>query len=381
MKISFSRKTLILFGSLFIATTLLEAATPGAKAPELKISKWIKKGPIRLQEGQDKYIYVLEFWATCFPSCAKAVPYLNFIQKKYRSQGVIVAAIANEPKKKINEFLINNNLIPEYALGVDDHGKTSKEYTTDINNIPVVFVIGKDGTILWQGQVFELERILSSIIAHKFDAAVQNKISSLQEEMIAAMQNGQRSKATAIAQKILALDPKNDKALQVTLFFYEQQGNSEAALSLLNKLISKAPEYAPLYFVKLDLLFRNSGDPLQIQIFSEQIQSHFIDQPEILNSLAWLLLNQQAFGIVPLYTALSAAKTSVKKMQTNAPKEQKAVFFTTLAKAYYSVGNIEKAIVIQQNVARLAKGTPQEQMANLILVYYKRALALGRYMK
>lgn len=368
---------LILFNFLALNCNALE---PGDQAPPLKVATWLKNGPVSLEAGKGHTIYVLEFWTTWFAPCIKALPYLSHIQKTFKNRGVVVVGIINEPRDKVEEFLKFNEKMINYSIGLDDKGATSKLYTEGINVIPVVYIVGKDGKIKWRGDIYDLERVLNSILKGQFNLKTQNKVSQLQVEMQTALQTNKREKAIQLAEKILAIDPKNEVALQLILFNYERNQDFEGALTLLDKLIFQVPNHAPLYFIKLNMLYRNPSNALKLQIFAERMQSEFINNPDVLNSLAWTLLNQQLFGLTPLNVALSAAKTSIKKLDSNAPPVKRSIFLATLAKAYYSVGNIKKAIKIQQQAVKYAKNTPQAQIANLILLYYQKAQTLGKYM-
>src|SRR3954468_19047963 len=67
---------------------------PGDPAPPLRVSKWLKGGPIpKLEKGK---IYVMEFWATWCGPCVQGMPHLSELAKKYEGKVVISGILVME---------------------------------------------------------------------------------------------------------------------------------------------------------------------------------------------------------------------------------------------------------------------------------------------
>src|SRR5215217_4987535 len=85
---------LVIMWIAFVATTLRAQDKPpatlkvGDPAPPLRVSKWLKGGPIeKLEKGK---VYVMEFWATWCGPCVAGMPHVTQLQKKYADKGVVV---------------------------------------------------------------------------------------------------------------------------------------------------------------------------------------------------------------------------------------------------------------------------------------------------
>ena len=75
----------------------------GAPAPPIKVSEWIKNGPVAIAPGTN--IYVVDFWSSESPTCTYTVPYVNNMQKQFRKRGVVFVGISADPVAKARKFL------------------------------------------------------------------------------------------------------------------------------------------------------------------------------------------------------------------------------------------------------------------------------------
>src|SRR4051794_5291393 len=80
------------------------AAEVGDAAPPIKVTDWIKGGPINF-ESRGTNVVVLDFWATTCAPCRYSIPYLSDLQKRVRSRGVLIVGIASEPVEKVKTYL------------------------------------------------------------------------------------------------------------------------------------------------------------------------------------------------------------------------------------------------------------------------------------
>jgi tetratricopeptide (TPR) repeat protein len=93
-------------------------------------------------------------------------------------------------------------------------------------------------------------------------------------------------------------------------------------------------------------------------------------------------MDTMPFGSVPLKIALSSAEKAVKGLKSSAGKMESAVFHETLARAYYSLGMLDKAISTQKKAIAMLKEIPEKQKRfNTILDFYKEAEKLKASLK
>lgn len=156
--------------TLLLHTPVL-AGMPGDAAPELQIKEWVQGGPYTLKGGKDRPIYVIEFWQTDCPHCLESLPYLSILQEKFKKEGVTFIGITGEDAATVKAFL-KVNQDAEYTLAVDDDDKTYDRYMGmfNVSGVPHVFVVGREGRVLWQGHPMDsLEVVLGQIETGRYD--------------------------------------------------------------------------------------------------------------------------------------------------------------------------------------------------------------------
>ena len=358
----------------------MSALQPGEKAGELNGLEWIKGEPIKIFDKEDKKkkIVIVELWATWDKGSKLAFPVLSAIENKYTDSGIVVVGISKEKEDDLKGYLDVYKKTISFRIARDPSGHITDYYSGSDTRIPLLLVVGREGKILWRGHPFELEPVLKKILAGNFNLEKQIKISQLHEKMQGFLQIEDLKQVVKTADKILDLDPSDDIAMRVRLFVFESKKEDRQALEFINTQISKNPQLASLYFIKLDLMERVNVPLKQIHNTVKDIFDKFNNKHETLYQLAWFAVNKMRFGTAPLEIVLAASKRSIELLVDE--KEQDpvklAVYLSTQAKIYYMTGALELAIQNQKKVIRLQKGDPAEQASIQLLKYYKDALKL-----
>lgn len=135
------------------------AKVQAPNAPSVRVSKIIKKGPVRTNSST---IRVVEFWATWCPPCEKTVPALTALQKKFASKNVAVTGITSETDEAlVRRFVAQKGDTMNYEVGIDPNGSTSAAYRGlfGTNTIPHAYVISHSGKILWHGNPLSVKNL------------------------------------------------------------------------------------------------------------------------------------------------------------------------------------------------------------------------------
>jgi thiol-disulfide isomerase/thioredoxin len=147
------------------AATLARLGDPAAP---LVIKEWMQGTPVDVRDG--KAIYVVEFWATWCGPCRVTIPYLSSLQKQLKDKGVVVIGISNEDPATVRPFVTKMGAQMEYTVACDEDYQTTSGYMEayGVNTIPMAFIVGKDGRVLWHGNPMNgLNKALQTILESK----------------------------------------------------------------------------------------------------------------------------------------------------------------------------------------------------------------------
>ena len=132
---------------VFLASSLaFSAVTVGKTAPEINAASWYNTDAksVSLADLKGK-VTVVEYWATWCPPCRKSIPHLNKLHKKYKDKGVVIIGLSNEKDDTVKKFVKKQDM--KYIVGAGS--SSGKAY--GVRGIPSAFIVGADGTLLWQG--------------------------------------------------------------------------------------------------------------------------------------------------------------------------------------------------------------------------------------
>ena len=350
----------------------------GEPAPPLSISKWVKKGPINIADGKGEKVYVIEFWATWCPPCLTSIPHLSKLQKMYKDKDLVVVGISREKEKIVSDF-VKAQKDMEYNVGVDKNGQTDTLYMVGEKSIPVAFVVDKKGIMVWKGHPMDLDAVLPEVISGNFNVKEFKKLGVLRQQLKDAMKSSNIEDAIKASEAILDITPEDLMAMQVRLMLFQRQGQYTASIAFMDSMIRKFPDYSSLYFIKLRMVAENKRSR-NIEQCAKQIMDKYNDDHQKLNKLAWDLLTNVDFPSQPLKIALEASKKAVALLA----KEDKSglvVNLDTLARCYYAVGRIDKAIATQEKVVKLPKKKEQKKAFEETLDFYKKTKAISDSIK
>src|SRR3990172_2108251 len=301
----------------------------GDPAPPLKIKEWVRGEAVNLAKDAAKKIHMVEFWATWCPPCKESVPLLTQFQKKHQKDLVIIGVTDPNPYRnsptEIKQFVKEQGTNMAYSVAIDDNGATSKAYLpSEMVGIPFAYLVGRDGRVVWQGSPLDhsLEKVIPEVIAGTFDVAKAKAAANTEQEVTKlfmaaelAYQRGQMDVVWKNTIDILKIDPANETAMQ-----------------LLNGVYASEPKKA--------------------EEFKSIVRGHIAkhkNDAKVMHLWAVTLCSNDDYASRTPELALDAAKAAYE-----ASKQSWAI--EIYARSLYQVGNLDRAISLQQEAVAAATG-------------------------
>jgi thiol-disulfide isomerase/thioredoxin len=118
-----------------------------AMAPDWEANYFKTNEAISLSKLKGKVV-LLEFWIKNCGNCITAVPELNYLNKKYRNNNLIVIGINRHDKQEDVNFFYQKNK-PHFNTVIDTNGNITTAYGVD--GFPTIVLIDKKGIVLYAG--------------------------------------------------------------------------------------------------------------------------------------------------------------------------------------------------------------------------------------
>lgn len=279
-------------------------------------------------------------------------------------------AISRSSKTRTAALELSKFRMPVYG---DDHGDVYPEFAGTEVVIPFV-IVADDGKIVWKGVPQELETVIKDLQSGKFSFDSQLKLEVMHKDLQNAIQTGLSSVIIATADKILALRPDDQIAIQAKLFVYESTGRVRENNAAVQAIAAKVKDNADVRLLLLGYYERTG----EMEKFSAELKAAFKDfsaSPTALSRLLAYAFEQAPFGWIPVQDVVSAA-AAVKKAYAGTGGSSEAFSCEFSARAAYLALDIDTAIADQTRAVSLFNGTEFLPEAKQALAFYQSVKAL-----
>ncbi|MFN0131748.1 MAG: redoxin family protein [Phycisphaerales bacterium] len=334
----------------------------GDKAPELKVSKFVKGEPVTgFEKGKT---YVVEFWATWCGPCITSIPHLTDLQKQHKDVRFVGVSVWESNTADVEPFVKDMGDKMDYVVAMDElpeptedtpkarreassNGVMAKTWMTASGSggIPTAFIVNGEGKVAWIGHPMQMDKPLEEITSGKWDLAakaaeyrktkeMEAKVRPLQQKIQRAMAEGDQAGAIKAMDELMALDPKANERYGMQKFaMLVEAGEFDKAFGYGNELVDGALK----------------------------------DNAEALNGIAWTIVDPDN---KPEKQDLKLAMKAATRAD-ELTKGKEGHIIDTLATVYHTQGNLTKAIELQKKAVEAAKGGQFEDELKARLKQYE----------
>lgn len=325
----------------------------GDAAPALAISNWVQGQPLTgFERGK---VYVVEFWATWCGPCRRSIPHLTKLQKQHGDAVTIIGISGKdrtgESVEKVKAFVDDFGEKMKYTVAFDDERKTRAAYmeAAGQNGIPTAFVVDREGKIAWIGNPLYPQGEIDLVI----EAAKAGKASEAELKTIHEHVMERQGKITDLQRKAM-----NASA----------GGKHDEALAAFDELASNDPESAVMYRLeKFNILLLGKKDYNAAYALAREItEGPAKDDAQVLNEIAWKIVDEQGIEKRDLDLAMKVAERAVE-----VSKQKDPAIIDTLARVYFDKGDAAKAAEWQAKAVGMATGRMKTDLEASLEKYQK----------
>lgn len=323
---------------------VLRMISVGDPAPELKVERWISGAPVSEFESGD--VYVVNFVASWCGTCRTTIPTITGLAKKFAKDARFLAVFVYEGDTKTDQedIALRAKSIfgaeePAFPVALDTaESDSASAWLTAAgqSGVPVSYIVNRDGKIAWIGMPSQAAPVLSKVVSGTWN------IHDARDEY-----NARYGRPGTVLERTISLTIEADH--QLSGLSPEQQ------VKTIDEIVARQPEVESSFSLAkfTALLDLNEADAYS---YAEKLLSGCCkDDWRRLNNIAWMIVMECRSDLKKPNDklALEIAQRSAELAKGN--ELAQVLSYDTLALAHFRLGQVQKAVDVQQNALKIAQ--------------------------
>jgi tetratricopeptide (TPR) repeat protein len=284
------------------------------------------------------------------------MPHVSELQERYADYGVRVVGVSREELKVVTDFLAKEdqggatwNDKMRYTVAVDPDDSVNNDYmkAAGQNGIPTSFIVGKDGHVEWIGHPMRMDEPLAAVVRDTWDRTKYKTEFEATQKAEAAQ-----------------------RRMQTQMRELTKAGDWAGIVKLLDEALAESPDNFALQMQKFEALLIHLDRATEAYALADQMAAKAWDNAQMLNALAWTVVDTEGIKTRNLDFAL---RTAVRASELT--KDKDGAILDTVARCHFEKGNLKEAVEIQRKAVEYAPAGPMADELKANLEKYEKALA------
>lgn len=314
---------------------------------------------------KSKNVSVLYFWQADQHSLSD-FPRISVIAEKFREK-VGFAGIARGSAEKLKRFPGSMRL--GFPVNADEKDVVRETWGVKNSALPQVWVVDRNGTLLWRGRTFQLSGVLNNCLDDKFNLQEEIRKDRFTQAVNAAVKGGEFEKALGLLHQEWLKNPAGLELLEAQVaLLIRRLKRPEDAFKLLHQAQQKNPG-APRFFELEYKLLADPAHKARLTDFFQRVMREFTGNPGLLMAYAVAEMGRPAEHLdMKRVLTLAGAGWHSQSFRNNVEKGKIALEY---AKIVYAVGRIDLACLLAGEAYKLFEGDAKlQQGAKDAVLYY-----------
>ena len=309
-------------------------------------------------------IYITAIVYPQLPYSVKACEIISNLQKKHPAR-LKVFAIVPDTVANVQKFAAQN---PELDLTVCADEKFQETSKLLGANFQQCSIFNRSGKLLWSGEAIDLDMMVKKILANHYSEQEEARIAALTSALQASLRSGNPAMIIQSADRILALRDVQLSAVNAKAYALEMSGDFTGLEKFFRERIKKYPQEPANYFMLLEAAFRNPVMQKIAPAIAREYFARFPNNGDMINAIAWSLLNQMPYDS----EAFSAAVAAEKILTANPAFAKQPRVLVTRSLTAYRKCDLQQAVNFAQQALKLTANEIDKAFIANLLKYYQQ---------